>query len=95
MGLQVGDSEDLAVSGMLLPPERQIWLNAGEGVSRRRRLRSVAPPLMDSETRALVIVRDEWPRSAAVGELAVRFRLSSEAMSWRLYGHGLMPRLKP
>src|SRR6266576_905924 len=36
LGLQVGKSEDLAVSGMLLPPERQIWLNADEGASRRR-----------------------------------------------------------
>src|SRR6266480_5264464 len=36
LGLQVGESDDLAVSGMLLPPERQIWLNAGEGAARRR-----------------------------------------------------------
>ena len=28
--------KDLAVSGMLLPPERQIWLNAAEGGPRRR-----------------------------------------------------------
>src|SRR5438067_5607346 len=36
LGLEVGESEDLAVSGMLLPPERQIWLNAGEVAPRRR-----------------------------------------------------------
>jgi Zn-dependent peptidase ImmA (M78 family) len=36
LGLQVAESEDLAASGILLPPERQIWLNAGEGASRRR-----------------------------------------------------------
>jgi Zn-dependent peptidase ImmA (M78 family) len=36
LGLQVGETEDLAVSGMLLPPERQIWLNASEGAPRRR-----------------------------------------------------------
>jgi Zn-dependent peptidase ImmA (M78 family) len=36
LGLQVGESEDLAVSGMLLPLERQIWLNASEGAPRRR-----------------------------------------------------------
>jgi hypothetical protein len=36
LGLQVGEREDLAVSGMLLPPERQIWLNADEGLPRRR-----------------------------------------------------------
>ena len=36
LGLQVGESENLAVSGMLLRPERQIWLNAGEGAARRR-----------------------------------------------------------
>jgi Zn-dependent peptidase ImmA (M78 family) len=36
LGLQVGESEDLAVSGMLLPPQRQIWLNASEVAPRRR-----------------------------------------------------------
>ena len=36
LGLQVGESEDLAVSGMLLPLERQIWLKADEGAPRRR-----------------------------------------------------------
>jgi len=36
LGVQVGESEDLAVSGMLLPRERQIWLNASEGAPRRR-----------------------------------------------------------
>src|SRR5256885_5250567 len=36
LGLHVGETADLAVSGMLLPPERQIWLNAGEGAPRRR-----------------------------------------------------------
>jgi Zn-dependent peptidase ImmA (M78 family) len=36
LGLQVGESEDLAVSGMLLPLTRQIWLNADEGAPRRR-----------------------------------------------------------
>src|SRR5207302_10426464 len=36
LGLQVGESKELAVSGMLLPPERQIWLNAAEGAPRRR-----------------------------------------------------------
>src|SRR3954453_10851413 len=36
LGLQVGESENLAVSGILLPPERQIWLNAVEGAPRRR-----------------------------------------------------------
>jgi Zn-dependent peptidase ImmA (M78 family) len=36
LGLQVAESEDLTVSGMLLPPQRQIWLNAAEGAPRRR-----------------------------------------------------------
>jgi hypothetical protein len=36
LGLKVDESEDLAVSGMLLPLERQIWLNAGEVAPRRR-----------------------------------------------------------
>jgi Zn-dependent peptidase ImmA (M78 family) len=36
LGLRVGEREDLAVSGMLLPRERQIWLNAGDVAPRRR-----------------------------------------------------------
>jgi hypothetical protein len=36
LGLQVSESEDLEVSGVLLPPARQIWLNAREGAPRRR-----------------------------------------------------------
>jgi Zn-dependent peptidase ImmA (M78 family) len=36
LGLAVGEREDLEVSGMLLPAERQIWLNAAESPARRR-----------------------------------------------------------
>jgi hypothetical protein len=36
LGLAVGESEALQVSGMLLPAERRIWLNAREGKARRR-----------------------------------------------------------
>jgi uncharacterized protein DUF955 len=36
LGLAVAESEDLGVSGMLLPAERRIWLNATEGRARRR-----------------------------------------------------------
>jgi Zn-dependent peptidase ImmA (M78 family) len=36
LGLAVGENEDLEVSGMLLPAERRIWLNASEGPARRR-----------------------------------------------------------
>jgi Zn-dependent peptidase ImmA (M78 family) len=36
LGLQVGERKELAVSGMLLPAERQIWLNANEVAPRRR-----------------------------------------------------------
>jgi Zn-dependent peptidase ImmA (M78 family) len=36
LGLQVHESQALAVSGMLLPSERLIWLNAGEAAGRRR-----------------------------------------------------------
>src|SRR5215210_5649810 len=36
LGLQVGEREDLAVSGMLLPSQRLIWLNANEVTARRR-----------------------------------------------------------
>src|SRR3954463_6090469 len=106
LGLQVGQSEDLEVSGMLLPPARQIWLNAGEGTPRRRFTLAhelghwvcqhlegkMAPvycraadvqPEPSAADRALereanvfaaellmpeASVRDEWPRSATVGE---------------------------
>ncbi|HXV57728.1 MAG TPA: ImmA/IrrE family metallo-endopeptidase [Gaiellaceae bacterium] len=36
LGLSVGESESLPVSGMLLPTEREIWLNATEPSPRRR-----------------------------------------------------------
>ena len=36
LGLAVGAREDLEVSGMLVPAERQIWLNAAEPPARRR-----------------------------------------------------------
>jgi Zn-dependent peptidase ImmA (M78 family) len=36
LGLAVGEREDLEVSGMLLPAERQIWLNAAESPARQR-----------------------------------------------------------
>jgi len=36
LGLAVGEREDLEVSGMLVPAERQIWLNAAESPARRR-----------------------------------------------------------
>lgn len=36
LGLAVGERNDLEVSGMLLPDERQVWLNAGESPARRR-----------------------------------------------------------
>src|SRR5438874_12562476 len=120
LGLEVCESKELAVSGMLLPPERQIWLNAAEGAPRRRftlahelghwvcqhmegktapiycRAADVqlAPSAADRalEREANVFaaellmpereVRQDWPRSATIGELAVRFGVSNEAMSW-------------
>ncbi|MGH3005447.1 MAG: ImmA/IrrE family metallo-endopeptidase [Gaiellaceae bacterium] len=36
LGLSVGESESLEVSGMLLAAERQVWLNATEVAPRRR-----------------------------------------------------------
>ena len=36
LGLAVNESENLEVSGMLLPAERKIWLNASEPETRRR-----------------------------------------------------------
>jgi len=36
LGLNVGESESLEVSGMLLPAEREVWLNATESPERRR-----------------------------------------------------------
>jgi Zn-dependent peptidase ImmA (M78 family) len=130
LGLQVRESNKLAVSGMLLPAERQIWLN-GEEVGPRRRFtlaheighwicqhlegrsapvycRAVdvqaEPTTVDRtlEREANVFaaellmpepaVREAWPRSATVDELALRFGVSSEAMSWRLYSFGLAAR---
>src|SRR6266576_1164787 len=128
LGLQVGKSEDLAVSGMLLPPERQIWLNAAEGAPRRRftlahelghwvcqhlegksapvycRAADVQPEPTAAD-RALereanvfaaellmpeTAVREEWTRTATVGELAQAFGVSGVAMQWRLYSFGLV-----
>lgn len=36
LGLNVGESTDLEVSGMLLPATREVWLNAEESAARRR-----------------------------------------------------------
>lgn len=36
LGLNVAESESLKVSGMLLPAEREVWLNATESPERRR-----------------------------------------------------------
>jgi hypothetical protein len=36
LGLTVGESESLEVSGMLLPADRAVWLNAAESAERRR-----------------------------------------------------------
>ena len=133
LGLEVCESKELAVSGMLVPRERLIWLNAAEGAPRRRFTLAhelghwvcqhlegkMAPvycraadvqPEPSAADRALereanvfaaellmpeASVRDEWPRTATFGELALRFGVSSEAMSWRLYSFDLAPRPKP
>jgi Zn-dependent peptidase ImmA (M78 family) len=36
LGLSVGESESLEVSGMLLPVQREVWLNGTEPAPRRR-----------------------------------------------------------
>jgi predicted transcriptional regulator len=36
LGLNVSEADTLAVSGMLLPAEREVWLNAAEPAPRRR-----------------------------------------------------------
>jgi hypothetical protein len=36
LGLRVAESESLEVSGMLLPAEREVWLNVTESPERRR-----------------------------------------------------------
>jgi IrrE N-terminal-like domain len=36
LGLSVAEAESLQVSGMLLPSEREVWLNATESPERRR-----------------------------------------------------------
>jgi Zn-dependent peptidase ImmA (M78 family) len=128
LGLQVGESEDLAVSGMLLPSERQIWLNATEGAPRRRftlahelghwvcqhldgksasvycRAADVQPEPTAAD-RALereanvfaaellmpeAAVREEWRPGSETTEIAARFGVSIQAMSWRLYGFELI-----
>jgi IrrE N-terminal-like domain len=128
LGLAVGESEELAVSGLLLPAERRVWLNATEVPARRRftlahevghwvcqhlegksapvycRAADVQPEPTAAD-RALereanvfaaellmpeIAVREAWPRSASVGELALSFGVSSEAMAWRLYGFGVI-----
>jgi Zn-dependent peptidase ImmA (M78 family) len=128
LGLQVGESEEMKVSGMLLPLERRIWLNADEGAPRRRftlahelghwvcqHLEGKTAPVYcravdvqpepSAVDRALEreanifaaellmpedAVREVWPHSATLGELALQFGVSGAAMEWRLYSFGLI-----
>src|SRR5213592_1414776 len=128
LGLQVGESEDLAVSGMLVPRERLIWLNAAEGAPRRRFTLAhelghwvcqhlegkMAPvycraadvqPEPSAADRALereanvfaaellmpeVAVREDWRPGSEIAEITAHFGVSTQAMSWRLYGFELV-----
>ena len=123
----MAESDDLQVSGMLLPAKREIWLNAREAEESPGRRRftlahelghwvcqvqegKTAPvycrpvDVTEAADRALEreanvfaaellmpeeLVASEFPRTAAILELATWFGVSAEAMSWRLYNLGL------
>jgi uncharacterized protein DUF955 len=131
LGLSVGE-EDLDVSGLLLPAERRIWLNAREtreSPGRRRftlahelghwicqclegrmapiycRAHEVGPPNGDArqlEREANVfaaellmpepLVRKTYERSGRLEDVAECFRVSQDAMAWRLYNLALVQR---
>ena len=127
LGLRVAESDDLEVSGMLLPAKREIWLNgreAEESPGRRRFtlahevghwvcqvLEGKTAPIFcrpvdvtEAADRALEreanvfaaellmpeeLVRDKFARTSELPVIAARFRVSDEAMGWRLYNLGL------
>jgi hypothetical protein len=122
LGLSVAESESLKVSGMLLPAEREVWLNATESPERRRFtlahevghwvcqvLEGRSAPVMCradevgvGEGRALereanvfaaeLLMPEELVRERFDGTCAGTagsFRVSDEAMGWRLYNLGL------
>jgi hypothetical protein len=118
LGLSVAESESLEVSGMLLPAEREVWLNAGEPAPRRRFtlahevghwvcqvLEGRGAPVMCradvvgvGEGKALereanvfaaeLLMPEELVRErfdGVVETAAAMFRVSEEAICWRLY----------
>ena len=127
LGLRVAESDDLEVSGMLLPVKREIWLNgreAEESPGRRRftlahevghwvcqvlegktapvycrpgDVTEAADRALEREANVFAaellmpeeLVAQEFPRAAAIPELAAWFGVSGEAMHWRLYNLGL------
>jgi hypothetical protein len=123
LGLSVAESESLKVSGMLLPAEREVWLNAAESPERRRFtlahevghwvcqvLEGRGAPVMCrkdevgvGEGRALereanvfaaeLLMPEPDVRRrfrGSIDDLTSNFKVSSEAMSWRLYNLGLV-----
>ncbi len=125
LGLSVEERE-LHVSGLLLPGERRVFLNEGEGETRRRFtlahelghwvcqcLEGTTAPVFcrdkdvstaadralerEANVFAAELLMPEPPvRSAfvdinAVSDLAAKFRVSDEAIHWRLYSFGLAP----
>ena len=127
LGLRVAESDDLEVSGMLLPAKREIWLSgreAEESPGRRRftlahevghwvcqvqegktapiycrpvDVTEAADRALEREANVFAAellmpeehLRNEFPRAAAIPELAAWFGVSAEAMHWRLYNLGL------
>jgi Zn-dependent peptidase ImmA (M78 family) len=127
LGLHVEEAEALDCSGLLVPAERRVVLNAGEPPARRRftlahevghwvcqvrkghdapmycRAADIAPGAdrtLEREANVFAAellmpepaVREEFARAASAVELAGWFEVSEEAMSWRLFNIGLVPR---
>jgi len=123
LGLSVGESESLEVSGMLLPAEREVWLNASVSPERRRftlahevghwvcqvleghaapvycRAADLAPDAdrtLEREANvfaAELLMPEHAVREVFAGSVdacAETFRVSEEAMHWRLINLGLV-----
>jgi hypothetical protein len=95
LGLHVVESDELGVSGLLLPLEREIWVNAAEArESPGRRRFTIAHELGHWVCQVLEgsepAVRDAFSRADSVEAMAATFGVSREAMHWRLYNFGLV-----
>ena len=84
LGLRVEQSSEIPYSGMLLPAERKIVLNAAEAP--RDEANVFAAELLMPEP----AVRAAWDELGDVGACAARFDVSPTAMHWRLYSAALI-----